>query len=92
MEGDKNKDDNNNEEIISEYKKLAAKCYDHIENNKLVIINNNINIKIKEIEEDKLTYYINNDVLKRFMIARNNEEKVAFEMWKNWLVKKHFIK
>ena len=37
-------------------------------------------------EVDK-RYYINDDCIKRILLARDNNEDKALEVWKKWIVK-----
>ena len=46
---------------------------------------------INIIKEVDLSYYINDDCIKRMLIARENNEEKALEMWKKWLVKQYYI-
>ena len=51
---------------------LAKRCLNHIIKNKL------------EIEIDNYKLFINDDVLTRFLIARESDESKALTMWSQW--------
>lgn len=57
---------------IENNKALAKKCYQHIKDKKI------------NIEEANINVFINDDVLLRFLVARDNDEKKAFDMWAQW--------
>ena len=63
------------EDTISkkELRDFAKKCLKYIKDKKL------------DITTDQLDKYLNEDILQRFMTARENNEKKAFEMWEHWL-------
>ncbi len=57
---------------ITKHVSLSEKCIQTISSKKL------------DISENEISFFINDDVLERFMIARDNKETKALEMWLQW--------
>jgi hypothetical protein len=62
--------------VFQHYDGIADKCYQVIQNHQ------------EEVPVMKIKDYINNDVIRRILIARNYEEDKAVDMWKKWFVRK----
>jgi hypothetical protein len=61
-------------EVYEHYDEIAKKCYKIIQEHS------------EQVSITKIKDYINNDVIKRILIARQYEENKAVEMWKKWFV------
>lgn len=61
---------------------LGQKCYSFMKESKLK--KEDFIIEFDLEDQDVIDYYINDDVLNRFMIARENNVKKAFDMWCTW--------
>lgn len=73
MESTKTEIKGENLVINANLKSFANLCYKHIIDGKIAV------------ESDKLHVYINDDVLNRFLVARDNKETKALSMWSGWL-------
>jgi hypothetical protein len=62
-------------QVVEHYEELAAKCYKIL------------NSHPEEVPNDKVSQYINNDCLKRILIARDYNIDKSVEMWQKWFVK-----
>jgi hypothetical protein len=61
--------------VLQHYEGIAEKCYD-------IVQGHPEQVPVKKIKE-----YINNDVIRRILIAREYNEEKAVEMWKKWFVR-----
>jgi hypothetical protein len=60
--------------VFEHYSEIAERCLKVIESHP------------EEIPTEKIKQYINNDVIRRILVARDYDVDKAIEMWKKWLV------
>jgi hypothetical protein len=60
--------------VLEHYSELAEKCLKVLENNP------------ETISDEKIKQYINNDVIRRILVARDYDADRALEMWTKWFV------